>query len=64
MTNSSIINRIGKDFNKEIENIKYERLLKGIDKKKKSTRMLTDLIIKHRDWKKIKEDTINLIIEK
>lgn len=50
--------RIGEDFNKEIEEIKKERLDSGIDKKKRSTRRLTNLIVKHRDWKIIKEDTI------
>ena len=50
--------RIGEDFSKEIEEIKDERLERGIDKKKKSTRRLTNLIVKHRGWGKIKEDTI------
>ncbi len=50
--------RIGENFSKEIEEIKDERLKRGIDKKRKSTRKLTNLIIKHNNWEKIKEDTI------
>lgn len=54
------LQRIGEDFNNEIEEIKNIRLERGMDKKKKSTRRLTNLIIKHRGWKKIREDTINI----
>jgi len=50
--------RIGENFSKEIEEIKEERLKRGIDKKRKSTRRLTNLLIKHDNWEKIKEDTI------
>ena len=57
-TKSKLV-RIGEIFIAEIEDIKRIRLEKGIDKKKKSTRRLTNLIIKHQGWKKIKEDTIN-----
>ena len=52
--------RIGEDFSKEIEEIKDERLKRKIDKKRKSTRKLTNLIIKHDAWNKIKEDTIQI----
>ena len=55
--------RIGEDFSREIELIKEERLSRRIDKKRKSTRKLTNLIVKHRDWKKIKEDTIEVNLE-
>lgn len=55
--------RIGEDFSKEIEDIKDERLERKIDKKRKSTRKLTNLIVTHRDWKTIKEDTIKQNIE-
>lgn len=57
------LQRIGEDFNNEIEDIKNVRLESGIDKKRKSTRRLTNLIIKHQDWKKIKRDTINIKLE-
>lgn len=50
--------RIGEDFNKELDDIKEERLKRNIDKKRKSTKKLTNLIIQHSGWKKIKEDTI------
>lgn len=55
--------RMGEDFSKEIENIKQERLDKGIDKKRKSTKKLTNLIVKHKAWEKIKKDTIEINLE-
>ena len=63
MSNKNVTSRIGEDFSNEIENIKEERINRGIDKKKKSTRRLTNLIVKHRDWKTIKEDTIEIDLE-
>jgi len=56
--------RIGENFSKELEEIKDERLNRGIDTKRKSTRRLTDLIIKHTGFKKIKEDTIEINLER
>ena len=50
--------RVGENFSKEIEEIKDERLKRGIDTKRKSTRVLTNKIVTHRDWKTIKEETI------
>lgn len=64
MKEKNVTSRIGKEFNDELEDIKEERLKRKIDKKRKSTRRLTNLIIKHRDWKKIKEDTIEIKLEK
>jgi len=55
--------RLGEDFNKELEEIKDERLARGIDKKRKSTRKLTNLMVKHDAFKKIKEDTIEIKLE-
>jgi len=55
--------RIGKDFSKELEDIKKERVDRGIDKKKKSTRRLTNLMVKHKHFQKIKEDTIEINLE-
>ncbi len=52
--------RIGMSFDKELTEIKEKRLELGIDKKKKSSRRLTDLIPLHANWKKIKEDMINI----
>ena len=63
MKEENVTARIGENFSKEIEEIKDERLARGIDKKRKSTRRLTDIMVKHKDFKKIKEDTINLKLE-
>lgn len=56
----TITARIGLDFGREIEDIKQERIKRGIDKKKKSTKKLSNLITKHKSWDKIKEDTIEV----
>lgn len=63
MKGKNITARIGEDFSKELEEIKDERISQGIDKKRKSTRRLTNLIVKHRDFKKIREDTIKINLE-
>ncbi len=55
--------RIGLDFAEEMEDIKKERINKGVDKKRKSTKRLTNLLIKHKAWKKIKEDTIEVDLD-
>lgn len=60
LENKNITARIGEDFSEELENIKDKRLELNIDKKRKSTRRLTNQIIKHSSWKKIKDDTIKL----
>lgn len=57
---NSHTHRIGLNFNSRIEFIKEKRLLCGIDKKKKSTRKITDTIIKHKHWAQIENDTIEL----
>ncbi len=46
--------RIGLNFAEEMEEIKKERIKRGIDKKRKSTKRLTNLLTKHKAWKKIK----------
>ena len=63
MKEKNVTARIGEDFSKELEEIKKERVDRGIDKKKKSTRRLTNLMIKHKDFQKIKEDTIKINLE-
>jgi len=63
MTDKNITARIGEDFSKELEDIKDKRIKIGVDKKRKSTRKLTNLITKHREWKTIKEDTIKKNLE-
>ena len=60
MNSKSKTTRIGEDFNREIEKIKKARIDLGLDKKKKSTRTLTNLLIKHDSWAKIKQDTIEI----
>lgn len=55
--------RIGEDFSNELEEVKEKRLEKKIDKKRKSTKKLTNLIIKHKYWSKIKEDLIKIKLE-
>lgn len=63
MKGKNVTARIGDEFEKELEEIKKERLKRGVDKKKKSTRRLTNLLVKHRDWPTIKEDTIEVNLE-
>ena len=53
------LTRIGQDFENEIQHIKDKRLELKIDEKKKSTRVLTNLLIKHDLWNKVKKDMIN-----
>lgn len=62
--NNSHTARMGDEFSKEIEEIKDVRLKKGIDKKRKSTRKLTNLIPKHKHWPKIKADMQEVDLEK
>ncbi len=63
MTLKNVTARIGEDFNKELEDIIKKRIEIGKDKKKKSKRRLTNLIVKHRDWNTIKNDTIEVNLE-
>lgn len=58
----SVMIRIGTNFNNEIECIKKARLNRGLDIKKSSTRLLTELLIKHNFWSQIKNELINLEI--
>lgn len=63
MTNKEIKRhsaRIGKKFSDEVEEIRKERMKRGLDKKKRSVGFLTNVITHHDSWKDIKEDTINL----
>lgn len=59
-----VLSRNGEVFSREIEDIKNKRLEFQIDKKRKSTRTLTNLLVKHTLWMKIKNDMINLNLEK
>lgn len=57
------LSRNGENFSKEIETIKDKRLKLNIDKKRKSTRILTNLLVKHECWNQIKEEMININLE-
>lgn len=63
MKEENVTARIGKRFSDELEEIKEERIKRGIDKKKKSTKKLTNLFTIHKEWKTIKEDTIKINLE-
>lgn len=52
--------RVGDNFHNEMEEIKESRIEKGIDKKKKSTRVLSNLLVRHKLWNKIKEEMIEV----
>lgn len=52
------LERVGDEFIGRLEYIKNKRLDNGADKTKKSTRALTNLIIKHESWGQIENDTI------
>jgi len=45
--------RVGEEFNKELDLIKKKRIELGIDKRKTSTRKLTNLITKHNLWREV-----------
>jgi len=50
--------RIGEEFSKELRDIQEKRIELGVDKKRSSIRRLTNLIVKHHVWNKIKEDML------
>ena len=52
------LERVGEEFVKRLEYIKNKRLDNRVDKAKRSTRALTNLIIKHENWQEIENDTI------
>lgn len=56
--------RIGIEFQRELEDIKDKRIAMGLDKRRVSTNILTNIMTKHSDWARIKEDTINLDLSK
>lgn len=47
--------RIGLRFDKEIEDIKVERINKRIDKEKISTEKISNLIVRNKLWPEIKK---------
>ncbi len=50
--------RIGKRFYKEIELIKDKRLRNGNDKDRISTKVITNLIVRHSSWSEIAKKII------
>ncbi len=54
--------RVGDNFKKEIQIIKEERIKSGIDKKQKSIRVLSNLLVRHKLWNKIKEEMIKEVL--
>ena len=56
--------RIGKDFSSELNDVIEERLKLGVDDKKKSIRRLTNLLVRHKLWPKIKKEMIEVNLER
>lgn len=52
--------RIGERFDKEIEDIKIARIVNKKSKEKPSTKTISNLIARHKYFKKIKEDIIDI----
>lgn len=52
--------RIGERFDEEIEEIKIARVTNKKSKEKPSTKTISNLIARHKNFKKIKEDIIKL----
>lgn len=48
--------RNGEKFNSDMEDVKEYRVEEGIDKKKKSMRILTNKLTGHKLWPKIMQD--------
>lgn len=55
-----INSRVGLRFNDEVEDIKNKRILSNLDTKPLTTRTITNLIVRHKNWNKIKEDIVIL----
>lgn len=58
MNNENKTTRVHPKFKEELNDIKKKRIKDGLDKKKKSDRAITGLIIRHDYWKDIKGDII------
>jgi len=54
----SKMSRLGNKFYETLELIKTKRVELGIDRKKVSTRALTNFMTKHSEWDRIVRDTI------
>ncbi len=62
-TNGGKPARIGIKFAEEIENIKIEKIKNNTSKEILSTEIITNLIIRHEDWIKLKKAIIKLTKE-
>ncbi len=58
--NGGVMSRIGERFYKEIERIKDERLKNGKSRDRVATEKITNLIIRHKLWKDISKEMINI----
>lgn len=56
---SGRIQRIDEDFMEELEDIKIERIQRGVERRMISNVRITNAIIRHPEWKKMKDDIIN-----
>lgn len=52
--------RVGHRFDQELEDIKVARIKNNKSKEKISTAKISNLIVRHKSFKKIKEDIIEL----
>lgn len=50
--------RIGKNFYKEIEDIKLSRIKNDLSTEKISTEKISNLVVKHKSWPEIKKKII------
>ena len=60
--NDNDLQRIDLNFKNKINEIIQERLDNGIDKKRKSIKIITSLLPKWVYWEKFKQDAVNLEI--
>lgn len=58
MSSKGKVQRIDEDFDMELEDIKIERIKRGIEKEMISNVRITNALVRHPSWKKIKEDII------
>ena len=61
--NSNKLIRVSNNFDKEITNVQNKRIEIGMDETFVSKPKITDLIIKHNHWFKLKDDIINFNFE-
>jgi hypothetical protein len=64
MNKYGVQQRVGERFVEEVDDIKIERIKNKKSKEKPSTKTISNLIVRHKNFKKIKEDIIYLEEEK